>query len=89
MEIEITQVVKYKPKAGDILSWQNETDKILFAVLRNEPDKLVGITLFDSRKLTKNLHVVIFNVNNRRLNLVCTAEDADRQLDSIIVRWSE
>lgn len=93
MEIDIK--AKYKPEAGDIISWKSGSSKILFVVTNNNTsglNKLTGITLRDNRKIVNDgkSHVVIFSeVSLLTLLLKNNKTDIEENLDEILSTWDD
>jgi len=90
--MEIEERRKYKPKIGDILSWESDYDKILFIVIENKTNKLIGITLADSRYRDKQAksHIVNFTGNkelNKRLSVISKIENNHQGIDKILAKW--
>lgn len=88
--MEINVKGKYEPKAGDILSWINGTDEILFVVTDNCSDQITGITLRDNRNINDGKsHLVIFQYDNWKLALMLKNEKTNLEddLDTILAAW--
>ncbi len=92
MEIDIK--TKYSPEAGDIISWKDDEDKILFAVIENKLDVIIGIAIRDNREnlspYTDIPHIVRFPYHtdtNHRLTLELRARHVDAELTNFMDRW--
>lgn len=60
--MEINMSKKYEPEAGDILSWQDGTEQILFIVVDNKEsrEEITGVTIRDNRDGIADNHIVTF-----------------------------
>lgn len=89
--MKITTKTEYEPKAGDVLKWTgtDKQDKILFVVLNNNDNQLVGVTLFDTRSGSGLIHMVYFHAvdGTNQLQLIVKSEDACKKMNNILIEW--
>lgn len=86
--MEIETKGRYIPQAGDILSWIDGRGEILFAVINNKTDKIIGITIRDNRGANHKPHIVIFTVSWKLALLIENdGENIEDNLSDTIQAW--